>query len=139
MGGYSVFHYAAKSRHNVVAGDLNCPACNLEYEVYCNRNSILHTYYESSMAYCDDFDAYVRENSPINMIGILRKMPYRFAVGLKDTALEPSQHSFKMISLLREAGFEVDVAEYPLAGHCNIGADARRAEHEWLMSKMLGK
>ena len=139
MGGYSVFHYAAKSRHNVVAGDLNCPACNLEYEVYCNRNSILHTYYESSMAYCDDFDAYVRENSPINMIGILRKMPYRFAVGLKDTALEPSQHSFKMISLLREAGFEVDVAEYPLAGHCNIGADARRAEHEWLMSKMLGE
>lgn len=68
MGGYSVFHYAAKSRHNVVAGDLNCPACNLEYEVYCNRNSILHTYYESSMAYCDDFDAYVRENSPINMM-----------------------------------------------------------------------
>ena len=139
MGGYSVFHYAAKSRHNVVAGDLNCPACNLEYEVYCNRNSILHTYYESSMAYCDDFDAYVRENSPINMIGILRKMPYRFAVGLKDTALEPSQHSFKMVSLRREAGFEVDVAEYPLAGHCNIGADARRAEHEWLMSKMLGE
>ena len=139
MGGYSVFHYAMKSRHNVVAGDLNCPACNMEYEVYVNKNTVLHTYYESAMSSCDDFEAYVRDNSPINMIGKLKRIPYRFAVGLKDTALAPSQHSFKMIPLLRDAGYEVDVVEYPQAGHCNIGAEARRDEHAWLMAKMLGE
>ena len=139
MGGYSVFHYAMQSRHNVVAGDLNCPACNMEYEVYVNKNTLLHTYYEASMGYCDDFPAFVHDNSPINMIGKLKRIPYRFAVGLKDTALAPSQHSFKMIPLLRDAGYEVDVAEYPQAGHCNIGAEARRDEHAWLMAKMLGE
>lgn len=41
MGGYSVFHYAMQSKHNIVAGDLNCPCCNLEYEVLCNKSSIL--------------------------------------------------------------------------------------------------
>ena len=44
----------------------------------------------------------------------------------------------KLIPLLRDAGYTVDVAEYPHAGHCNIGAEARAAEHAWLMDRMLG-
>lgn len=137
MGGYSVFHYAMRSGYNVVAGDLNCPCCNLEYEVYCTQNSVLHTYFDSAIGDTEDFAAYVHDNSPINMIDKLKRIPYRFAVGLKDTALAPSQHSFKMIPLLRQAGFSVDVAEYPQAGHCNIGAEARAVEHRWLMEQML--
>lgn len=139
MGGYGAFHYAKESKHHVVAADLNCPCCNMEYEVYCNKSSVLRTYYESAMQDCDDFSAYVRENSPINMIGSLPKIPYRFAVGLLDKSLAPSQHSFKMIPLMRDAGFDVTVQEYPEAGHCNIGAAARAAEHRWLMEKMLGQ
>ena len=75
MGGYSVFHYAVESKHNIVAGDLNCPACNLEYEIYCNRTPILTSFFGSAMAYCDDFDTYVHEHSPLNMIGKLKKYP----------------------------------------------------------------
>lgn len=136
MGGYSCFHYAMKTKYNVVAADLNCPCCNMEYEVYCNHCSVLRTYFESSMTDTEDFAAYVRENSPINMIGRLKKIPYRFAVGLKDMSLIPSQHAFRMIPMLRDAGFEVDLCEYPGAGHCNIGAEARYAEHTWLIAKM---
>ena len=139
MGGYSAFHYAKKSRHTIVAVDLNCPCCNMDYELYCNKSSILRAYYESAMQDCDDFPAYVRENSPINMVGSLPKIPYRFAVGLSDPLLAPSQHSFKMIPLMRDAGFDVAVQEYPEAGHCSIGAAARAAEHKWLMEKMLGQ
>ena len=139
MGGYSVFHYAVESKHNIVAGDLNCPACNLEYEIYCNRTPILTSFFQSAMAYCDDFDTYVREHSPLNMIGKLKKIPYRFAVGMQDMLLAPAQHSLKMIPLMRSEGYEVEKVEYPAAGHCTIGADGLRDEHEWLMSKMLGK
>ena len=137
MGGYSVFHYAMQSRHNIVAGDLNCPCCNLEYEVLCNKNSILHTLFEATMGYCDDFTAFLHDNSPVNMVGRLKRIPYRFAVGMQDGVLAPSQHSMKLIPLLRAAGYTVDVAEYPHAGHCNIGAEARAAEHAWLMDKMF--
>ena len=137
MGGYSVFHFAMQSKHNIVAGDLNCPCCNLEYEVLCNKNSILHTLFEATMGYCDDFTAFLHDNSPVNMVGRLKRIPYRFAVGMQDGVLAPSQHSMKLIPLLREAGYTVDVAEYPHAGHCNIGAEARAAEHAWLMDRMF--
>lgn len=139
MGGYAVFHYAMQSRHNVVAGDLNCPCCNMEYEILVGKNTILHTYYEATMGYCEDFLTFIHDNSPINMVDRLKRIPYRFAVGLCDTVLAPSQHSFKMIPLMRDAGYSVDVAEYPQAGHCNIGAEARAAEHKWLMARMLGE
>ena len=139
MGGYSVFHYAMQSRHNVVAGALNCPACNMEYEVYvCGIEAITRAYYTSAMGHCDDFAAYVRDNSPLNLVGRLKRIPYRFAVGMQDPLLAPSQHSLKLAPLLRDAGYAVEVVEYPRAGHCNIGADGLRAEHEWLFAKMLG-
>ena len=139
MGGYSVFHYAMQSRHNVVAGALNCPACNMEYEVYVGGiEAITRAYYTSAMGHCDDFAAYVRDNSPLNLVGRLKRIPYRFAVGMQDPLLAPSQHSLKLAPLLRDAGYAVEVVEYPRAGHCNIGADGLRAEHEWLFAKMLG-
>lgn len=136
MGGYSCFRYAMKTKYNVVAADLNCPCCNMAYEIYCNKNSIPRTYFDAVMLEADDFDAYIHENSPIENIDKLKKIPYRFAVGLKDTALIPAQHAFRMVPMMEEAGFDVEVCEYPAAGHCNIGAAARYAEHTWLIAKM---
>ena len=140
MGGYSAFHYAMQSRHNVVACALNCPACNMEYEVYVGGiHTAIRAYYTSAMGHCSDFAAYVRENSPLNLVGRLKRIPYRFAVGMQDSLLAPSQHSMKLAPLLRDAGYTVEVVEYPRAGHCNIGADGLRAEHEWLFAQIIGK
>ena len=58
---------------------------------------------------------------------------------MQDMLLVLVQHSLKMIPPMRSEGYEVETVEYPAAGHCTIGADGLRDEHEWLMSKILGK
>lgn len=137
MGGYSAFIFAEKSTHKVVCADVNCPCCNMEYELYCNKNNILHTYFDSAMDSCEDFSAYVKENSPINRIDRLQRIPYRFAVGMIDSTLAPAQHSLLMIEKMQAAGLDVTEERYPKVGHCNLGPEGFAAEHQWLIDKIL--
>ncbi|MBQ9133458.1 MAG: hypothetical protein IJX64_02880, partial [Clostridia bacterium] len=85
----------------------------------------------------DDFAAYVRENSPVNMVEKLPKIPYRFAVGLKDMTLVVSQHSDLMIERMQAAGHDVTRVDYPNVAHCDLPHADRIAEHKWLCEKML--
>ena len=137
MGGYSTFHFVTKSKHNIVAADLNCPCCNMEFEVFCSQNSICRTYFESSLDDTDDFYTYVKENSPVNMVEKLPKIPYRFSVGLKDTILIPSQHSMLMIERMLEAGHDVLRIDYPTVAHCNLTYKDKAAGFEWLFEKVF--
>lgn len=139
MGGYSAFHYALKSKYNIVAVDLNCPCCNMEYEIYCNQLAIIRTYYESAIDDTDDFNSYVRENSPVNMVEKLPKIPYRFAVGLNDTVLIPSQHSSLMIEKMLGEGHDVIRVDYPSVAHCNLTFENKIEGFSWLCEKVLGK
>lgn len=139
MGGYGSFHYALKSKYNIVAVDLNCPCCNMEYEVYCNQLPIMRTYFESAIDDTDDFEKYVAENSPVNMVEKLPKIPYRFAIGLKDTTLIPSQHSILMIEKMLGAGHDVTRVDYPAVGHCNLTYSNKVEGFTWLCEKVLGK
>lgn len=137
MGGYNIFHYSIKSKYKIVAADLLCPCCNMEYELYCNENTLFRTYFDSALEDTDDFETYVRENSPVNMVDKLPKIPYRFAVGLKDTALVVSQHSDLMIERMRAAGYDVTRVDYPEVAHCNLPHADRIEEHRWLCARML--
>jgi len=137
MGGYNIFHYAIKSKHRIVAADLLCPCCNTEYELSFNPNTIFRSYIESAVTDTDDIAAYVSENSPVNMVDKLARIPYRFAVGLKDTALVPVQHSFLMVEKMRAAGYEVEQVDYPEVAHCNLPHKDRITEHVWLCEKIL--
>ena len=49
MGGYNIFHYSIKSKYKIVAADMLCPCCNMEYELYCNENTLFRTYFESAL------------------------------------------------------------------------------------------
>ncbi len=137
MGGYNAFHYAVKSKYKIVAVDVLCPCCNMEYELYCNTHALFHSYYASTMADTDDFTAYIHENSPVNMVEKLPKIPYRFAVGLRDTVLAVAQHSDKMIERMLAAGHDVTRMDYPDVAHCNLPHRDRIEEHRWLCEKML--
>lgn len=137
MGGYNTFHYAIKSKYKIVAADVLCPCCNMEYELYCNANSLFRSYFEAVMEDTEDFAAYVRDNSPVNMADKLPKIPYRFAVGLKDMTLVVSQHSDLMIERMQAAGHDVSRCDYPEVAHCNLPHLDRIAEHKWLCERML--
>ena len=67
----------------------------------------------------------------------LPKIPYLFAVGLKDLVLVPSQHSDLMIERMVAAGHTVERQDYPEVAHCNLPHRDRIAIHKWLCEKML--
>lgn len=136
MGGYSTFHYAIKSKHNIVAADLNCPCCNIEFEIFNNQNSVLRSYYESAIDDTDDFKAYAFENSPINMVDKLPKIPYRMVVGLKDNVLIPSQHGLLMAEKMSNAGLDVERIDMPAVAHCNLTYTDKINEFRWLCDKI---
>ncbi|MBQ6614397.1 MAG: hypothetical protein IIX18_03660 [Clostridia bacterium] len=137
MGGYGTFHYAIKSKHNIVAADLNCPCCNIEFELFANQNSVLRTYFESAIDDTDDFYAYVKENSPVNMVDKLPNIPYRMLVGLKDNVLIPSQHGLLMAERMLEAGLDIERIDMPTMGHCNFSVNDKFNEFRWLCDKIL--
>ena len=138
MGGYSALTYPLHSKYKFSCIDLNCPCCNMEYELFEHKQtSLTRSYFESAMADCEDFSAYIRKNSPLNRIADLPKIPYRFAVGLKDTTLVVSQHSDLMIERMLAAGHDVTRMDYPEVAHCNLPHADRIAEHKWLCEKML--
>lgn len=137
MGGYNTFHYTAKSKHNIVAACANCPCVNMEYECFNDNNNILRTYYDSAMEYTDDFRTYVRENSPLNMVEKLPKIPYRIAIGHKDTTLYPTLHSIPMIERMTAAGHDVLRVDYPEMAHCNYSNEERIKEHKWVVEKIV--
>lgn len=137
MGGHNTFIYAMKSKHRIVAAAILCPCCNMEYEMAYSTNTIFRSYFESAIEDTDDFKAYIHDNSPVNMVEKLPKIPYLFAVGLKDTVLVPSQHSDLMIERMISAGHEVERQDYPEVAHCNLAHRDRIAIHKWLSEKML--
>lgn len=137
MGGYNTFHYAVKSKYRIVAACANCPCCNMEYECFNGNNSILRTYYESALEDTDDFRTYVHENSPLNMVEKLPKIPYRVAVGLKDDILYPALHSLPMIERMLAAGHDVTRIDFPEMKHCNYTNTDRIADQKWVVDKIL--
>ncbi len=137
MGGYNTFHYALKSKHRIVAADLLCPCCNTEYEMSVNPGLLFRSYFDSAMEDTDDFGTYIKENSPVSMVEKLPKIPYRFAVGLRDTVLAPGAHSLLMIERMTEAGHSVERMDYPEMAHCNISSKQRIEEHRWLCEKII--
>lgn len=136
MGGHNTFHYAVKSKHNIVAAALLCPCCNVEYEMAYSTNTIFRSYFEAALEDTDDFTSYIHDNSPVNMVEKLPKIPYLFAVGLKDLVLVPSQHSDLMIEKMAAAGHTVERQDYPEVAHCNLPHRDRIAVHKWLCEKM---
>lgn len=137
MGGHNAFQYAIKSKYRIVAEDLLCPCCNIEYELAFSTNTIFRSYFESLLDDTDDFAAYARENSPVNIVDKLPKIPYRFAVGLKDNVLYPAMHSDLMIERMIAAGHDVSRCDYPDVAHCNLPHADRITEHKWLCEKIL--
>ncbi len=137
MGGHNTFHYAIKSKHRIVAADVLCPCCNMEYEMAYSTNTLFRSYFEAALEDTDDFEKYIHENSPVNMVEKLPKIPYRFVVGLKDLVLVPSQHSDLMIARMLESGHEVERIDFPEVAHCNLPHRDRINEHKWLCEKIL--
>ena len=137
MGGYNAFHFALKSTHHIVAACVNCPCCNMEYELFANSTSILQKYFESAIQDTDDFRTYVHENSPLNMVEQLPKIPYRFAVGLKDDLLYPALHSLPMIEKMLAAGPDVTRIDFPEMKHCNYTNADRIADQKWVVDEIL--
>ena len=129
MGGHNTFIYSTKSKHRIVAAAMLCPCCNMEYEIAYSTITIFRSYFESATCDTDDFKAYMHDNSPINMVDKLPKIPYLFAVGLKDTVLVPSMHSDLMIERMNVAGHEVERIDYPDVAHCNLPHRDRIAIH----------
>ena len=140
MGGYSALTYPLHSKYKFSCIDLNCPCCNMEYELFEHKQtSLTRSYFESAMADCEDFSAYIRKNSPLNRIADLPKIPYRFAIGLQDQTLLPEKHGLLMASKMEAVGFNITVMRYSEVGHCNLGADGFAAEHTWLCEKIKEK
>ncbi len=137
MGGHNTFIYLTKSKHKIVAAATLCPCCNMEYEMSYSTNTIFRSYFESAIEDTDNFKAYMHENSPVNMADKLPKIPYLFAVGLKDTVLVPSMHSDLMIARMLENGHDVERIDYPEVAHCNLPHRDRIAIHKWLSEKIL--
>ena len=137
MGGYSAFHYAAKGKHNIVSVCANCPCVNMEYECFNGNKTVLRTYFDSAQTDTDDFRTYVYENSPLNTVDKLPKIPYRIAVGHKDETLYPTLHAIPMIEKMIAAGHDVERADYPEMGHCNYSTEDRIKEHLWVIEKIL--
>lgn len=137
MGGYNTFHYSMKSKHRIVAACANCPCVNMEYEVFVNNLGLITTYFDSAMDDTDDFRTYVYENSPLNMVEKLPKIPYRIIVGHKDTTLYPEMHSVPMIKRMAAAGHNVERVDFPNMGHCNFTKNDLVDQQKWVVEKIL--
>lgn len=139
MGGFCAFRYAEKSKHNIAAVCVNCPCVDIEYECFNGNNGILRTYFDSVMEETDDFFTYIKENSPLNRVDKLPRIPYRIAVGHKDETLYPTLHSFAMIEKMQAAGHDVTRVDFPQMGHCNYSNEERVKEQSWVVEKILNK
>ncbi len=138
MGGYSALTYAIEGKHKVKSIALNCPCCNMEYELLDHKQtSITRSYFESAMSDCTDFPAYIRAKSPLNRIAELPRIPYRFAMGLKDATLHPEKHGLAMASEMEAAGLDVSLKCYAEMGHCNHSEEDYTTEYTWLCHEIL--
>ncbi len=122
MGGLSALVYPCHTRQRVVACVANCPVCDLPYHL-TERVDLPRTLY-SAFYDCENFDAALREHSPLHLIAAMPRVPYHIFHCEADQAVNMEMHSVRFVDAMRAAEYELTYDTVPEAGHCKLSPEA---------------
>jgi len=116
MGGFCSLLYARYSKHSIKACQALYPVCDLKHH-FSERTDLPRTIHHAFYGYNEDMDALFRENSPLDQVPGMPRIPYLIVHGDADEAVNKAAHSDKMVRAMRETGLKVEYIEVPGMGH----------------------
>jgi len=143
MGGFTSLVYAFTTKREIAACAADCPVCDLErrwiikndkktvYSAYCGK---IKTETENA---AEDFISVIKNRSPINNIDKFPKIPYYINQGTIDKIVSKSDHSDRLVPLMRSAGYDITYCE-PETGHCQFN-DESFAKYFDFMVNAIGR
>jgi acetyl esterase/lipase len=117
MGGGNALLYARYAHRPVAGVFANCPACDYTYH-FRERPDVPRTIYHAYGHYEGDWDAILREHSPLHQIEHMPNVPYFIIQGEEDQAVNKACHGDPMVHAMRDRGLSVTYHEVPGMGHC---------------------
>jgi dipeptidyl aminopeptidase/acylaminoacyl peptidase len=73
---------------------------------------------------CENFDAALREHSPLHLIAAMPRVPYHIFHCEADQAVNMEMHSVRFVDAMRAAEYELTYDTVPEAGHCKLSPEA---------------
>ena len=120
MGGCSALAYTRYARITPVACAVNCPVCDLPF--HCTeRDDLPRTMYNAFGSYECGLQKAMELHSPLHLAPQMPDIPYMFAHGTIDPAVNKASHSDKMVAAMKNTGHSVEYLEVEGMGHCNLG------------------
>jgi dipeptidyl aminopeptidase/acylaminoacyl peptidase len=116
MGGMSALLYTRYSKHKVAACCAIYPVCDFKYH-FSERADLPRTIHHAFRGYPEDMETLFKEHAPIEQVAGMPNIPYFFAHGDKDEAVNKEKHSDRMVDALRKSGCKVEYLEVPGMGH----------------------
>lgn len=135
MGGCSAQAYTRYARITPVACAVNCPVCDLPY--HCTeRDDLPRTMYNAFGSYECGIQTAMELHSPLHLAAQMPDIPYMFAHGTDDPAVNKASHSDKMVVALKNTNHDVTYIEVDGMGHCNLGdfPDAANKYNDFIKS-----
>jgi dipeptidyl aminopeptidase/acylaminoacyl peptidase len=134
MGGLCSLVWPRYTRHRVVAVVANCPVCDLPFH-YTERPDLPRTL-RAAFATEPDFEAALRDRSPLHLAPTLPDIPYAIFHCTEDRAVGKAAHSDKLVAALRALGRSVEYVEVPGRGHCDLDDESRRRYESFAVSSL---
>lgn len=130
MGGHGALLYTRYARRPIVACHALFPACDMTYH-WNERPDVPATVRYAFRDYAEDWDAVLKEHSPLHQVGCMPKIPYQVIHGDADKAVSKQHHSDPFVAAMKTHGHTIEYIEVPGMGHGTampLGVLQRRIE-----------
>lgn len=119
MGAYGALMFPMRTRYNVVRSVANSPATDLipfcSERGYTNRTLITALWHDGGEG---DFEEIMRQNSPINLIDEMKRIPYRLYSCTSDPVLPP-RHSVSFYEAAKDK-LDITLTLSDNESHCEL-------------------
>jgi alpha-beta hydrolase superfamily lysophospholipase len=119
MGGHAALNYARYAKRRPVAVACNCPVCDPRFHA-TERPDLPRTFL---LAYGGDelspavLDAAMTENSPLEQVAAMPRIPYLIVHGDADQSVNKAAHSDRFVAAMRASGHDIEYLEAPGMTH----------------------
>lgn len=117
MGGHAALTYALYAKRVPAAVECNCPVTDPRFHA-TERPDLPRTFLHAYGLDGRDIEAVFAENSPVEQVAKMPRVPYLIIHGTADLAVNKQAHSDVFVAKLRQAGHEVEYVQVPEMGHC---------------------
>ena len=134
MGGHAALNYARYSKRRPVAVACNCPVTDPVFHS-TERTDLPRTFLLAYGMGEEPIEEVFRENSPVEQVENMPRVPYFIVHGTDDKAVSKQAHSDVFVRNMRGAGHNVEYIEAQNMGHCGfIDFDIYRRWQDFVIS-----